>query len=157
MKKRSNSRSKVVHSGVEFIDQLKSTPVEYDEDSGYGAELKDRLKMKSFSCEDLLTVGSTGSCCQNRRRQSTANVTRTNTKSSTSSSSSTSEEHIARRPYLCSVSIDGEGQCQVIKDESDETSFENEAVKYRPKKPAVHLKVNNIAVCIYIHTFNFSF
>ena len=149
-------RSKVVHCEVDFIDQLKSTSLEqHDEDSGYGAE-KDQLnnRIKSFSCEDLLTIGTSGCCSQKRRRQSTANVTNINTKSTSSSSSITSEEHTPTRPYLCSVSIDGKGQCQVIKDESDEATFENEPIKYRPKKPTVHLKVNNIAVYVYtiIHT-----
>ena len=143
MKKRSSRSSNV--DKVVNIDQLKSnTPVKSDcdcDDSGYGAE-KERLKMKSFSCEDLLAIGSTGSCSQNKRRQSAANVSRINTKSTSStSSSSTSEEqisHCAVRPHLCSVNIDGKGQCQLVKDEA---TFESEPVKHRNRKASVHLKV----------------
>lgn len=147
MKKRS-SRSSTVDKVVN-IDQLNSNPpVKSDcDDSGYGAE-KDRLKMKSFSCEDLLAIGSTGSCSQNRRRQSTANVSRINTKSTCSTSSSTtSEEQISRcavRPRLCSVNIDGQGQCQLIKDDYNEATFESEPVKHHNRKTSVHLKVYNL-------------
>ena len=142
MKKRSSRSSNV--EKVVNIDQLKSNPpVKSDDDSGYVAE-KERLKMKSFSCEDLLTIGSSGSCSQNRRRQSTANMARINTKSTSSSSSSTSEEQIsqcAERPRLCSVNIDGKGQCQLVKDDFNEATFENEPVKHRTRKASVHLKV----------------
>ena len=144
MKKRSNSRSSNVDKVANF-DQLKSNPpVKSEDDSGYGVE-KERLKIKSFSCEDLLAMGSSGSCSQNKRRQSTANANRINTKSTSGPSSSTSEEQISQcaavRPRLCSVNIDGKGQCQLVKDDFNEPTFENEPVKYRPRKASVHLKV----------------
>ena len=147
-KKRSNSRSgvadKVVNSEAEFIDQLvkSSPPTKNDDDSGYGE--KDRLQKKSLSCEDLLAVGS---CCQNRRRQSTSvnETNRTDKKTNSSSSSSISEEQIPprkTRPHLCSVNIDGNGQCQLTKDDDydDEITLDKEPVKFRPKS-SVHLKV----------------
>ena len=145
MKKRS-SRSSTVDKVVS-IDQPKP-PVKSDcDDSGYGADKVERLKMKSFSCEDLLAIGPSGSCSQNRRRQSTANVNRINTKSTSStSSSSISEEQISHcvvRPRLCSVNIDGKGQCQLVKDDYSEITFESEAVKHRNRKASVHLKVYN--------------
>lgn len=149
MKKRSNSRStavdKVVHNEAEFIDQVikPNSPVNNGDDSGYGE--KERFnRMKSFSCEDLLAVGS---CSQNKRRQSSANETRINTKSTSSSStsSSTSEEQISQcriRSRLCNVSIDGTGRCQLVGDEyNNEVIYENEPVKRRTKT-SVHLKVH---------------
>ena len=154
-KKRSNSRSgivdKVVNSEAEFIDQLvkSSPPTKTDNDSGYGE--RDRLQKKSLSCEDLLAVGS---CCQNRRRQSTtANETsRTDKKTTSSSSSSISEEQIPQhktRSHLCSVNIDGKGQCQLAKDDYDydEIILDKEPVKFRPKS-SVHLKV-----CIHVYSY----
>ena len=154
MKKRSNSKSsvdnyKVVNSEAEFIDQLvkSNSPTKIDEDSGYGE--RDRLQRKSLSCEELLAVGS---YCQNRRRQSTTlnETIRTDKKTTSSSSSIASEEHSPQRkvrPYLCSVNIDGKGQCHLTKDDYDydEITLDKEPVKYRPKS-SVHLKV-----CIYIY------
>lgn len=145
IKKRSNSRStvdKVVNNEEEFIGKLaKPSSIKNEDDSGYSE--KERLKMKSFSCEDLLAVGS---CSQNRRRQSTAasHNMRINTKSTSSSGSSTSEEQISQcllRPNFCSVNIDGKGQCKLLKEEYDEATFENEPVKHHTKA-SVHLKVH---------------
>lgn len=145
IKKRSNSRStvdKVVNNEEEFIGKLaKPSSIKNEDDSGYSE--KERLKIKSFSCEDLLAVGS---CSQNRRRQSTAasHNMRINTKSTSSSGSSTSEEQISQcllRPNFCSVNIDGKGQCKLLKEEYDEATFENEPVKHRTKA-SVHLKLS---------------
>lgn len=152
MKRRSNSRSgvdncKVVNNEAEFIDQLvkSNPPTKNDDDSGYGE--KDRIKMKSFSCEDLIAVGS---CSQNRRRQSTVNANRRSEgKSISSSSSSTSEEQISQstiRSHLCSVNIDGKGQCKLLNDNYENIDL-NESVK-RHTKTSVHLKVHNVYLTI---------
>lgn len=143
IKKRSNSRvEKVVNDEVQFINQLKSQhavdgdEVNGDEDSGYGENrLSPSSRMKSFSCEDLLVVGSYS---QNRRRQSSANeISRVNPKSTSSTCSSTSEEQIPSRP-----------RCPILrlcedKEQGKPTNhdYENDPVKFRNKKPSVHLKV----------------
>lgn len=158
MKKRSNSRSTVdkvatTNNEAEFINGLvkSNPPLKSGEDSGYGErERLHQSKMKSFSCENLIAVGS---LCQDRRRQSTVNETgRINIKSTSRSSSSTSEEHIPHcspKPYLCDVKIDGKGRCQLMKDDYNKTAYENESVKYRPKS-SVHLKVILISLAIQI-------
>lgn len=146
IKRRSNSRSadKVVDEAEVSNKTSSHQSANDDEDSGYGEKQglhRVRSRMKSFSCEDLIAVGS---CSQNRRRQSAAasDLSRVNTKS-TSSSSSISEEQIPQFPRLCSVDIDGKGQCELVKDGYDE--FENQPVKYR-RKTSVHLKVFNFVV-----------